>query len=150
MSTKKAIESFLEEKSIAVVGVSRSGRKFGNSVYNELRQKGYKVFPINPHTDKIGDDPCYANLAAVPEAVGGVVAVVPPEVTREIAKQAKEAGIRKMWLQRGSESPEVISYCEEQGIEAVHGECILMFADPVASFHKVHRFFRSLFGKMPK
>lgn len=32
--------------------------------------------------------------------------------------------------------------------ETIHGECILMFLEPVAAFHRIHRFFKGLFRKL--
>ena len=150
MTKKETIESFLGEKQLAVVGVSRSGKKFGNAIYTELKSKGYTVYPVNPNAERIGDDVCYPNIAAIPEAVGGIIAVVPPAATAAVVVQAAEAGVRKIWMQRGAESKEAIAACDERNLEVVHGECIFMFAEPVSSIHKVHRFFKKLFGGMPK
>ena len=76
MTPRQTIDSFLSEKTLAVVGVSRSGTKTGNSIYNELRLKGYTVYPVNPHAETIGGEKCYPNLQALPAGVGGVVSVV--------------------------------------------------------------------------
>ena len=40
--------------------------------------------------------------------------------------------------------------CKDLGLNVVSGECVFMFAEPMESFHKFHRFFYKLFGKMPK
>jgi hypothetical protein len=32
---------------------------------------------------------------------------------------------------------------------AVHGECILMFAEPAAFFHRAHRWIWRMLGKLP-
>ena len=44
MASKSAVEGFLAEKKIAVIGASRSGGKFGNVALKELRTKGYEVY----------------------------------------------------------------------------------------------------------
>jgi predicted CoA-binding protein len=43
MTDNEAIQSFLAEPAIAVVGVSRNGKGFGNLACGELRAKGYRV-----------------------------------------------------------------------------------------------------------
>jgi predicted CoA-binding protein len=43
--SKEAIDKFLNQKTLAVVGVSRSGSKFGNSVFKELNQKDINFIP---------------------------------------------------------------------------------------------------------
>lgn len=66
------------------------------------------------------------------------------------AAAAVAAGIAHLWIQQGAESKEALAFCKKQNLSAVSDHCILMFADPVGSFHKVHRFFKGLFGGLPK
>jgi hypothetical protein len=40
--------------------------------------------------------------------------------------------------------------CEQLGLDVVHGQCILMFAEPVASLHKFHRWIWKIVGKIPQ
>ena len=150
MTPRQVIDSFLQEKSIAVVGVSRSGTKMGNAIYRELKAKGLSIYQVNPYTDKIGDDPCYATLRLLPEKVGGVIISVKPAHAIEVVREAKEAGIDKIWMQQGSQSPEALDFCAENGMQAVSKRCIMMFAEPVESIHKFHRFFAKLFGAYPR
>ena len=69
MTSKKAVDEFLAQRNLAIVGVSRGGKKFGNTIYKELRAKGYHVIPINLHADAIEGDQCYPSVSAVPEPV---------------------------------------------------------------------------------
>ena len=150
MTSQQAVDEFLAQRNLAIVGVSRGGKKFGNTIYKELRAKGYHVIPINPHTATIEDDLCYPSVAAVPESVDGVVIVVPPEETDKIVREADAVGIRRIWMQQGAESETAIQFCEEREMTVIHGECILMFAEPVAWYHKPHRWIWSLLGKLPR
>jgi predicted CoA-binding protein len=150
MNSRTAVEGFLGEKTLAVVGVSRGGKKFGNSIMKELKDKGYRVYPINPHAEMIGGERCYASLEDLPERPGGVITVIPPAATEAVVREAKAAGIERIWMQQGSESEAAIRYCTENGMEVVHGECIMMFAEPVGSIHRFHRWIWKLFGKLPK
>ena len=149
MTTKEAVDNFLSLKSIAVVGVSREGKKFGNMAYKDLKSKGYNLFPINPHADEIEGDRCYSSINDLPEQVGGVLIVVPPEQTEKVVMEASEAGINRVWMQQGAESTKAIQYCQEHSIDAVHGECILMFAEPAGFPHRAHRWVWGLIGKLP-
>jgi len=149
MADKKIVERFTAGKKIAVVGVSRNGKKFGNAAYKELKLKGYEVFPVNPNMDDLNGDKCYPDLKSLPETVDGVLCVVPPAQTEKIVQDAHQAGINLVWMQQGSESKTAIQYCEENSIDAVHGECIFMFAEPVGSIHKFHRWIWKVFGKLP-
>ncbi|MBD3305706.1 CoA-binding protein [candidate division KSB3 bacterium] len=150
MTSKAAIEAFLAQPTLAVVGVSRKGKKFGNTVFKDLTAKGYQVFPVNPHAEQIDGQPCYPNLQALPEPAGGVVVIVPPAETEKVVRDAAEAGITHVWMQPGAESAAAIHFCREQGMSVVHGECILMFAEPVAFFHRLHRGIWGVLGKLPQ
>ena len=150
MTTRATVDDFLAQRTLAVVGVSREGRKFGNMAFRELRNKEYQVFPVNPNAEEVEGEPCYPSLQALPQEVSGVLIVVPPEQTEQVVRDAAEAGIRRVWMQQGAESEGAIRFCEEQGIRAVHGECILMFAEPTGFGHRMHRWVWGLLGKLPK
>jgi predicted CoA-binding protein len=149
MTTKATVNNFLAQQTLAVVGVSRGGQKFGNTALKELKAKGYRLFPIHPEAESIQGERCYPSLGALPEAVGGVLIVVPPAETEKVVRDAAQADIRRVWMQQGAESQAAIRFCEENGISVVHGECILMFAQP-SSFHRLHRWVWGLLGKLPR
>jgi len=149
MNSKKIVEEFLAQKKIAVVGVSRKKTKFGNAIYKELKQKGYRVLPVNPNMQSFEGDICYPDLLSLPEKVDAVVINVPPVQTEKVVKEAKEAGINKVWLQQGSQSEAAIKFCEENGIDCVSNECILMFAQPSAFIHRAHKWVWGVLGKLP-
>jgi predicted CoA-binding protein len=150
MSSKSAVDDFVAQRNLAVVGVSRQGKKFGNYALRELKQRGYRVFPVHPLAEAIEGDRCYPNFRELPEPVGGVLVVVPPAQTPQVVRDAAAAGIKRVWMQQGAASPEAIQFCQENGLSEVHGECILMFAQPVKSFHNLHRWVWRLLGKLPK
>lgn len=150
MVSKAALEKFFAPKSLAIAGASRKSVKFGNMIYKELKAKGYKVFAINPNADMVEGDPCYPNLAALPEKVGGVVIVLPPERAVDVVREAAQVGIKNVWLQQGAESKAAIELGEQNGLNLIAGECLLMYAEPVGSLHGIHRFFKFLFGGRPK
>ena len=150
MVTRESIDDFLAQKTLAVVGASRDRKKFGNKAYRDLINKGYKVYAVNPHAETVEGAKCYPALAALPERVGGIVVVVPPQETEKTVSAAKAAGITRVWLQPGAESAAAVKYCDENGVRVVHDICILMEAKPTAFFHRFHRFFARLGGKVPK
>jgi predicted CoA-binding protein len=150
MTSKKFVENFLSEKSIAVVGASRNKKKFGYTVFKELKSKGYNVFPVNPNTEHIENEKCYPDLISIPGEINAALLVTPPSATMQVVKDAFNKGIKKIWMQQGSESEEAIRFCEENSIEVAYKECILMFAEPTAFFHRAHRWVKGLTGQLPK
>ena len=150
MISKAAVEDFIAQRTLAVVGASRKGRKFGNLAYRGLKMKGFRLLPVNPNAETIEGDRCYPSLSALPERVEGVLIVVPPAETERVVRDAAAAGIRRVWMQQGAASPEAIRFCQENGISVVHGECILMFAEPAAFYHRAHRWVWGMLCKLPK
>jgi len=149
MTLRADVDDFLGQKRLALAGASRGGRKFGNAVLKELRRKGYDVIPVHPHADAIDGVSCVRALADLPPDTGGLVLVVPPEQTERLVSEAAAAGVRRVWMQQGAESPRAVAFCEANGIRCVHGECILMFAEPTGWVHRVHRGIWKLLGRLP-
>jgi len=148
MTTVRAIQRFLAQPAIAVVGVSRSGRKFGNAACRTLREKGYRVYQIHPTAANINGVPCYARLADLPEHVDSVLVVVPPWEALDVIGDAAAAGAKHVWLQQGAESAPAHELAASLGLELVAGECILMFANPTG-IHKMHRVVRQIVSGVP-
>ncbi len=143
----QAIEDFIGAKRIAILGVSRSGKKFGNAAVTELKQRGYQTFIVHPEAQEIAGERCYPTLASLQGMVDGVLISVPPKKTGQALREAVGAGIKKIWLQAGAESPEVLAIARELGVNPVTGKCILMYATPVGGMHGVHRFFARILGQ---
>jgi predicted CoA-binding protein len=148
MTTQASVESFLAQKTLANTGVSRTGKGFGNAVIKDLTGKGYEMHPVHPEVDEVGGVRCFRTIAELPNDVGGLVLVVPPEQTEKLVREVKDAGIQRVWMQQGAESAEAIRFCEENGIDVVHGECVMMFAQPTG-VHRFHRWVNGVFGKLP-
>jgi predicted CoA-binding protein len=94
------------------------------------------VYPINPNAEEILGDKCYPSLEALPRKPDVVDVVVPPKVTEHVIETCKRLGITKVWMQPGSESENAIRLCEENGVQTVHGVCVMVErARHVASPH---------------
>ena len=71
MTSKVTVDDFLAQPTLAVVGVSRDPKAFANGAYKELKEKGYRLLPVNPHMETFDGETCYPSLKALPEAPGG-------------------------------------------------------------------------------
>lgn len=149
MMSQSAIREFLGQKKLAFVGLSRFSGKFSRTVYSMLKERGYTLYPINPHADRIGDEKCYRSFEELPEKVDGAVLMVPSFKAAQVVREANEAGVLRLWIQQGSESEAALRYCESHGINVIHDQCILMYAEPVRSYHKLHRWVWKAIGKCP-
>lgn len=150
MNSKASVDAFVAQKTLALVGASRNGKKFGNSILKELKGKGYTVLPVHPEAAEIDGETCYSTLQALPQEVGGAIFVVRPEQTEHLVRDAKEAGIPRVWMQQGAQSDEAVQFCRDNDIDVVEKECILMFAGEVKGIHAFHRWLWKVIGKLPR
>ena len=149
MATKKQIEDFLSLPLLAMAGVSRKPSKFGAAAYRELTSKGMIILPINPKVNEIDGQFCFNRVSGLPLDVGGIIVMTRKENSLDVVKEGFERGIMNYWIQRTSESDELIKFVEQNGINAIIGECILMHYN-AGGIHKFHRTLRSVFGTMPQ
>jgi hypothetical protein len=149
METQNQIKSFISKKNIAVVGVSSKGKGFGTAVYKHLKENNYNVFPVNINGGFYEQEKLFKDLYEINQPIEAVVTVVPPSETENVVRDAIKLGIKNIWMQQGSESKSAIEFCKQNNVNVVHGECILMFAEPVKSIHSFHRWLWKLIGKYP-
>src|SRR5690606_18418784 len=135
---------------IAIAGVSRNPKKFGHIVLKELVDRGFDVYPVNPDADTIRGHRCYHSVTDLPDDVKHLLIVTPKHQTHAVADDAVSKGIKMVWIQQMSDSPEAIKILSDAGIPYISGKCILMFADPVKGPHKFHRFLVKITGRFPK
>ena len=55
---EQAVQDFIGGKRIALVGMSRGGKKFGNMAAKELKERGYQVYPVHPEAEQIDGEKC--------------------------------------------------------------------------------------------
>ena len=126
-TTQTLIKEFLDTKNVfAVIGASNNTEKYGHKIYFDLKHAGYTVYPVNPHSPDISGDQCYPNLQKLPVLPDVVDLVVPPKVTEATVKECQTLGIKKIWMQPGSESDEAISFCHENNMKVLHDVCVMM------------------------
>ena len=149
-TTATEVEKFLSAPAIAVLGVSNDQKKFGNKVYRAMVARDLKVYPLNPKLQSVEGDTCYASLADLPEKVEAAITVIPPRATEKVVSECAIHGVTTLWMQPGSESERAIADAKAHGMRVVHGQCIMMFLEPVTSAHSFHRFFSKLLGSYPR
>lgn len=150
MSTKQSIEEFLKQSPIAVVGISRDNKKFGNLAFRELKKRGFNLIPVHSEINEFEGATCIGEIGELPSSVNALFISAKPDKAVVAIRQAAAHGIRHIWIQQGSMAPELSKTIEESGLDVITGKCILMFAPPVNSIHGFHRFIMKAFGKLPK
>lgn len=147
--TSGLVQEFVEQKRLALAGASRSGKKFGNVLLRELKERGYEVVPVHPEAAELEGLSCARSLSALAGRVDGLVVVTPPAQAAKLVGEAAAAGIRRVWLQQGACSEEAVKVAREKGVSLVHGHCLLMFLPGISGFHRFHRALWKLLGKLP-
>ena len=63
------ISKLLSPRSVAVIGASADPQKTTGRPVAYLRKHGFsgRIMPVNPKVDRIGDLPCYPDVASLPE-----------------------------------------------------------------------------------
>jgi uncharacterized protein len=152
---KEAAAAFLARRRIAVTGVSRQPKDHGgNIIYGRLRDRGYEVFAVNPHAERVEGDACYPTLRDIPGGVDAVVIATRPDRAEATVRECEELGIDQVWMHRsfggGSVCDAATVYGREHGMTVIDGGCPLMFDPTADTGHKIMRFVLTRTGKVPK
>lgn len=150
----EAVSDFLDQRRIAVAGVSRSGQEAANFIYRRLRSSGHEVFAVNPKASKVEGDVCYPDLESIPGGVSAVVIATRPEVTDLLVRECVELGIRRVWMHRsfgpGSVSEDAVEYGRANGILVIPGACPMMYCPRVDVPHHCMRWVLRITGGLPR
>jgi uncharacterized protein len=121
------IRKILEQKNIAVVGMSKNEGKPAHFVPKYLIEHGYNVIPVNPTITEVLGRKSYPSIADIPEDVDVVDVFrrsedVPPVVNDAINKK----GIKVIWMQSGIYNEEAERKAKENGIDVVFNRCMMV------------------------
>lgn len=121
------IEAFLTGRVFAVAGASNDRSKYGNKVLRSYQQAGRTVYAIHPREQSVEGAPAFAKLSELPQKIDGLSIVTPPAVTEKLVEEAAAAGVKRLWMQPGAESPAAIARARELGLEVIAGgPCVLV------------------------
>jgi len=144
------IDRFLKCKVIAVAGASRKEKTFSSSVVSHLTKKGYTVLGINPNFVKNNTrQKEFQSVSGLPKEAKNLLVLTNPAQTLSVVKAAIDRGIKDIWIQQKSETPEVIALCKSNNVNLIYNHCIFMFTQP-EGMHKFHYNMKKFFGGIPK
>jgi hypothetical protein len=106
-------------KTVAVIGASTDTTKYGNKAVRACQQQGYQVFPVNPKTTTLEGLPVFPNISAVPVPPNLVSVYLPPAVLLKLLPEIAAKGCDELWLNPGTESPEVLAEAERLGLRVI-------------------------------
>jgi len=148
---KQSIQAFVDQKKLAVAGVSPNKDNFGLYLMKELGKLGREIYPVNPLYDEIMGQGCVPSVKDLPADIENLILAVPPHLSESIVEQLVGTGIKRIWMVKGmgkgAYSEKAHAACDANQIEVVYGFCPMMFLG--AGGHKFHLWLRKNFGKIP-
>lgn len=151
------VKSFLDQKKIAVVGVSDRRETGCNLAYKRFKENGYQVYAVNPRISSYDGEVCYADLKSIPVKPDAVFMFTGPKATDQIVSECVELGIKHMWMHcmMGTKpglaagmtcvSQAAVEMCKANGIEVIPGSCPNQFLKPDFAYAMMRGMWR-LFG----
>ncbi len=89
------LDRILNARSVAIVGASRDERKRGYQAIRALQEARYdgRVFPVNPHEERILGLDCFPTVEAIPEEVDLALITTPAETIPKILESCGARGV---------------------------------------------------------
>lgn len=120
------LQEFLNKDFIyAIVGATQNQNKYGYKVLADLKNKGYKVAPVNPKYEEVDGLICYPALISMEERPDVVVLVLGEENSKKIVQNCIDSQLTKLWFQPGSEYDEAVALAKSAGLNIITGRCIM-------------------------
>lgn len=99
MNAMNAISRLLQPRSVAVIGASADPAKTAGRPVSYLLKHAFagKIYPVNPKASRIGELPCYPDIASLPEVPDVGIVLLGAErahlAVRELAQRGAAAAI---------------------------------------------------------
>jgi uncharacterized protein len=119
-----SIETILNYKNIAVVGISDNPERPSYDVASFLEKHGYNIIPVNPSLAEWKGRKSYPDLKSIPEKVDVVDIFRRPEAVPPIVDEAIAIKPKAIWMQLGIVNEEAAAKARAAGIEVVMDKCM--------------------------
>ena len=131
-----AVRSFLEPRSVAVIGASRHRGTVGGEVLHNLLSGEFEgaVYAVNAHAEVVQSLPAYSSVTDIPGSVELAVVVVPAEGVVEVARECAAAGVHAVlvisagFAEAGelgaARQRELVEVCRDAGMRLVGPNCL--------------------------
>jgi len=134
----RSAEAIFRPTSVAIVGASeRGGGGWPKAIYENLMYAGFpaRVYLVNPSRSELWEQPVYANLEALPEAVDLALMVIPAEAVPQSLKEGVRHGLKAALLyaarfgeggdpEGSARAQAVKNLCEREGIRVCGPNCM--------------------------
>lgn len=118
-------QDLLDYKNWAVVGTVSDQNKYAYKILNSLKSSDFKVEGVNP---KDTNEKTFKSLKDIPYKIDVLDLCINPKKGIDIVKEAKELGIKKILIQPGAESTEILEYCKKESITAIESCALVLLS----------------------
>ena len=108
----------------AVVGLSSRPERPSFSVASYLRERGYRIVPVNPLLDEVLGERCYPDLPSVPFPIEVVDIFRRSELVGPVVEDAIRIGAKVVWMQLGIRNEEAAKTARAAGLAVVQDRCM--------------------------
>ncbi len=108
-----------------VIGVTPDQEKYGYEIFKRLKEISKTVYGINPKYQEIEGNKIYPSLLDIKDNIDVVVMVVNPKIGINYLDEIKDRGVKFIWLQPGTESPEIKEKANNLELEIIEA-CVLV------------------------
>ncbi|MBV9335659.1 MAG: GNAT family N-acetyltransferase, partial [Solirubrobacterales bacterium] len=131
-----AVRSFLEPKSVAVIGASRRRGTVGGEILHNLLAAGFNrpVYAVNNQADLVQSLTAHRSIRDVPEPVELAVVAVPAEAVVAAARECADGGVRALlvissgFAESGIDGArrqrDLVEVCRAAGVRVVGPNCL--------------------------
>jgi predicted CoA-binding protein len=112
-------------KTVAVVGLSDKTDRPSHVVARYLRERGYRIIPVNPNVLAVMGETSYGSLTEIPGKVDLVDVFRRSEYVPEIADEAIRVGAKFFWMQEEVVNEQARKKLVDAGIPVVMNRCMM-------------------------
>lgn len=113
-----------ETRTVAVVGISDKPERPSHVVARYLKERGFRIIPVNPFLSEVLGEKAYPSLSDIPGKVDLVDVFRKSEEVPALAEEAVRIGARFFWMQEGVVSEQARDRLERAGIPVVMDLCV--------------------------
>jgi len=106
-------------RAVIIVGASPDRSRFSNKAVRAYLDAGYRVYPVHPKEGQVEGLAAVPSVAEVPGSAELLLLYVRPDVGISAVEQAAARGVKRIFVNPGTESPELVARIRALGLEPI-------------------------------
>jgi predicted CoA-binding protein len=107
-------------RTIAIIGASNERHKWGNRALRNYLDRGWQVYPVNPHQSEVEGLKSYASITDVPvDRLERISIYVPAAIGVALLDEIAAKPHDELWVNPGAESDALLARAAELGLEPI-------------------------------